>query len=124
MRSAYLKAKVPTLSQARRPPVILIVEDEEYVRLPIASMFEEAGFEVLQANCGMAAILILKGRPHVDAMFTDVVMPSAPDGYKLAELVHATNPKCVILLTSGRSCPLSGVVNFPDGVHPEALQWR
>lgn len=111
MKSVHLKAKFATLSKVRRPPVILIVDDEEHVRLPIASMFEEAGFEVLQANSGMAAIMILQDRPHVDAMFTDVVMPSAPDGYKLAEFVHATNPGCVIILTSGMSCPLPGVLN-------------
>ena len=88
-------------------PVILVVEDEDAVRREAVESFREAGFEVLEAASGMAAIMILQQRLDICAVFTDVVMPSAPDGFRLAEFIHATSPGCVILVTSGAACPLS-----------------
>nr|WP_321985508.1 response regulator [uncultured Lichenicoccus sp.] len=111
MASAQRRSSVLPGIATQPPPVILIVDDEEHVRDPVVAVFEEAGFEVLEAGSGMAAIMLLRQRPHLDALFTDIVMPSAPDGFRLAEIIHATSPACAILLTSDAVCPVLQTMN-------------
>jgi CheY-like chemotaxis protein len=56
-------------------PVILIVEDEFLLRLDSAETIESAGFEVIQAANADEAIAILKARPDIHVVFTDIQMP-------------------------------------------------
>jgi CheY-like chemotaxis protein len=65
-------------------PVILIVEDEFLLRLDSAETIESAGFEVIQAANADEAIAILKARPDIHVVFTDIQMPGSMDGLNLA----------------------------------------
>ena len=56
----------------RSAPVILIVEDEFLLRLDSAETIESAGFEVIQAANADEAIAILKARPDIHVVFTDI----------------------------------------------------
>jgi CheY-like chemotaxis protein len=69
-------------------PVILIVEDEFLLRLDSAETIENAGFEVIQAANADEAIAILKARPDIHVVFTDIQMPGSMDGLKLARFVR------------------------------------
>jgi two-component system, response regulator PdtaR len=86
----------------RLGPVILIVEDEFLLRLDSAETIESAGFEVIQAANADEAIAILKGRPDIHVVFTDIQMPGAMDGLKLARFVRDRWPPIKIVATSGR----------------------
>jgi two-component system, response regulator PdtaR len=86
----------------RLDPVILIVEDEFLLRLDSAATIESAGFEVIQAANADEAIAILKGRPDIHVVFTDIQMPGAMDGLKLARFVRDRWPPIKIVATSGR----------------------
>ncbi len=83
-------------------PVILIVEDELLLRLDSAEMIEHAGFEVIQAGNADEAIAILKARPDIHVVFTDIQMPGSMDGLKLARFVRDRWPPIKIVATSGR----------------------
>src|ERR1700735_3965978 len=68
----------------RFSPVILIVEDEFLLRWDSAETIESAGFEVIQAANADEAIAILKARPDIHVVFTNIQMPGSMDGLKLA----------------------------------------
>ncbi len=55
-------------------PVILHVEDESSVRLLYKEVFEELGYEVIQATTGEEALRVLRGR-RPDLIILDLKMP-------------------------------------------------
>ena len=85
----------------RLAPVILIVEDEFLLRLDSAETIERAGFEVIQAANADEAIAVMKGRPDIHVVFTDIQMPGSMDGLKLAHFVRDRWPPIKIVATSG-----------------------
>jgi CheY-like chemotaxis protein len=87
-------------------PVILVVEDDEMVRMLAVDLFEDDGFEVIEAASGAEAIDILKVRQDVRAVLTDVHMPGSPDGLELAQHVEEVCPGCAVIIVSGRGVAL------------------
>ncbi|MCJ2124590.1 response regulator [Methylobacterium sp. J-077] len=92
------------MSQQRPLPdsVVLLVEDDGFVRMCAAEMLVDAGFSVVEAKDADAAWAILLDRSDVGVLFTDIDMPGSMDGVTLAERVHAAWPGIRLILTSGR----------------------
>jgi len=82
-------------------PTILVVEDEILIRLHVTDVFRELGFQVLEAADGEQAMKLLKARPDIDAVFSDVTLPGKVDGLALARWLRAARPRLPVLLTSG-----------------------
>jgi two-component system, response regulator PdtaR len=87
---------------AHSSPVVLIVEDELLSRMDSAEVIENAGFEVVQAANADEAIAILRARPAIHVVFTDIQMPGSMDGLKLAQFVRDRWPPIKIVATFGR----------------------
>jgi CheY-like chemotaxis protein len=85
-----------------RRPVVLVVEDEYFLRINAVLMIEDAGFDVLEAASADQAIEILEARPDVHVIFTDIQIPGSMDGLKLAHAVRGRWPPIKIIATSGR----------------------
>jgi two-component system, cell cycle sensor histidine kinase and response regulator CckA len=80
---------------------VLIVDDDEAVRIPAAEFLKMEGFKVLQANTGVEAInVVLQSRSPVDVLVTDVVMPKM-DGREVAQKLLELNPGLKVLYMSG-----------------------
>jgi CheY-like chemotaxis protein len=92
------------MTEAKTPPepVILIVEDEELLRLHAADLLEEHGFRVVEARNADAALKVLESRDDVRLLFTDIQMPGALDGLDLAREVHQRWPHVLLVITSGQ----------------------
>jgi CheY-like chemotaxis protein len=90
------------LPNARKPPVVLIVEDEFLVRMGTRAALEMAGFDVIEAGDADEAIAILAARDDIRLIFTDVHMPGSMDGLKLAHVVRDRWPPVKIVATSAR----------------------
>lgn len=91
-------------AMARAPSgSILIVEDQEDVALLAASMLREAGYQVHVAPTGDEALRILDGLPHLDLVFSDLVMPGSMNGKDLARELVRRRPGLKVLLTTGYS---------------------
>jgi two-component system response regulator PilR (NtrC family) len=58
----------------RRPPRILVVDDERSMRELLAIVLRREGYEVLLAENGRAAIATLEREP-VDLLISDIKMP-------------------------------------------------
>jgi CheY-like chemotaxis protein len=88
-------APVPT-----RTPTVLVVEDEDGLRLLMRETLEGAGFRVCEADEGFQALsVLLQGRP-VDLVITDIRMPRM-DGCELAAHMAALALKVPILFVTG-----------------------
>jgi putative nucleotidyltransferase with HDIG domain len=73
--------------QARRPPRVLIADDENHVRSMIGATLEREGHEVHLAHGGREAADLLRGSDF-DLVLTDIVMK---DGNGIALLDHIRN---------------------------------
>ena len=81
--------------------VVLVVEDEFFLRRNAVLMIEDAGFDVLEAGDADQAIEILEARPDIHVIFTDIQIPGSMDGLKLAHAVRGRWPPIKIIATSG-----------------------
>jgi two-component system, response regulator PdtaR len=86
-------------------PIVLVVEDNSLVRVIIADFLEGAGFVVIQAADGAAALLVLASGAEFHVLFTDIRMPGPIDGLGVATRVRAERPGVPIILTSGHGVP-------------------
>jgi len=93
-------------------PVVLLVEDELFVRMATADALEDAGFEVIEAANAPAAQEILQSRADIRVLFTDVQMPGPMNGLELASLVRARWPHIRVVITSAHLEPNSSAL--PD----------
>lgn len=83
------------------PVTILIVEDEALV-LEIAVLeFEDAGFTVLPATDGEAALEILASAAQIDVLFTDISLRNSIDGWALAAQARALRPELGVVYATG-----------------------
>ena len=81
--------------------IILLAEDDADVRTLNVRTLREAGYEVLAAEDGNAALEIA-ARPglHLDLVITDVVMPGR-NGWEVAEAILEQRPEALVLFVSG-----------------------
>ena len=89
-------------------PTVLIVEDEEIVRMIGSDILVEGGYRVLEAANAAEALDCLELGTEVMVLFTDVHMPGTPDGFGLAKLVNDRWPQVRILVASGAVRPVPG----------------
>ena len=88
-------------------PIVLVVEDNSVVRVIIADFLESAGFVVIQAVDGAAALVVLASGADFNVLFSDVQMPGPIDGVGVAMRIRAERPDMPIVLTSGHGPPES-----------------
>jgi two-component system, response regulator PdtaR len=95
-------------------PVVLLVEDELLVRLTQVDILRDAEFWVVEAEDADEAFELLKSRPEIGVVLTDVDMPGSIDGFEFARLVRQGWPSVGVLVMSGKTSPQPG--DLPQGV--------
>jgi DNA-binding NtrC family response regulator len=80
-------------------PVILVVEDEQYVRESLTAYLDDIGFRVLVAENGRSGLELFRSR-HPDIVMTDLRMP-VMDGFALVEAIAAEAEFTPIVVVSG-----------------------
>lgn len=88
-------------------PTVLLVEDEPPIRDLVSEELVAAGFDVLQVNNADRAIAILESRQDINLVFTDIDMPGSMDGLKLAAAVRDRWPPVHIIITTGKTRPMT-----------------
>ncbi|GJE52731.1 Blue-light-activated protein [Methylobacterium tardum] len=86
--------------------VVLVVEDEDLIRMIAADMLQDEGYTVLEVATADDAWPLLESRSDIGVLFTDVNMPGHMDGLALAARVAERWPHIRLVVTSGR-CGLS-----------------
>jgi len=99
-RHDRLVPDTPAGGVAPSAAVILIVEDEAPVRRAARRILEGAGYRILEADNGAAA-LSRDDLDTIDVLLTDVVMPGGVSGRDLATEMLARRPNLRVLFMSG-----------------------
>jgi CheY-like chemotaxis protein len=83
--------------------VVLIVEDEEQVRVLAEAIIRELGHETLTAGTAEQALAVVEERSDVDLLFTDIgLQQDSEAGLQLARDVTAGRRALPVLYTSGQ----------------------
>ena len=83
--------------------VVLVVEDEFFVRCNIATSLQDAGYAVIETESGEEAIALCKSGMSIDIVFTDINLIGPATGWDVAECFRIERPDVAVLYTSGKS---------------------
>ena len=81
---------------------ILLVDDEELVRVGTSDMLCDLGYEVSQASSAAEAIAMLRAGAQPDLLVTDYLMPGM-NGVELVNQARSLRPEMKVLLITGYS---------------------
>ena len=81
---------------------ILIVEDNDFVRMQIVRFLDEAGFEVIEAADGQQALD--KINENIDIAIVDVRMEPI-DGFEFIRTIRGQNMETPVILVTGDQNP-------------------
>jgi PAS domain S-box-containing protein len=88
------------IPEGRADETILVVEDDDDVRIYSTESLRELKFNVLEASSAESALRILDRHPEISLLFTDVGLPGA-NGRELVEAAHRRRPDLKVLFTTG-----------------------
>jgi CheY-like chemotaxis protein len=81
--------------------VVLVVEDDSDLRDLAVLLLNRMGYRTHEAADGQMALLLLEKLPHVDLLFTDLVLPQGMSGAEIAKAARKRFPGLKVLFTSG-----------------------
>lgn len=89
--------------EAKGSGTILLVDDEEIIRITSKKMLEDMGYDLLVAKNGLEATEIFKESHHkIDLVLMDMIMPKM-GGYDAFLKMKEISPDCKIIIASGFS---------------------
>ena len=90
----------PAAERASGAETILLVEDEDSLRVAVSKMLQKRGYSVLEANDGRTAVdLYRASQSRIDLVLLDMTLPGMAGHEVLADL-RRTNPRVKAVLTS------------------------
>ena len=98
--------------------VILIVDDEVFIRQFTELMVQDLGHETLAAGDMDEALVHLQSPQPIDALFTDIRLKSMVlGGFELAHKAIKLRPELRVLYTTGSSMTEKTRALFVEGAH-------
>ena len=98
--------------------VILIVEDDVFIREIAEMIIQDWGHQTLSASDVDEALAVLRSPQQIDALFTDIYLKTAVHGgCDLAPQAIALRPKLRVLYTTGNSMSDKMKALFVEGAH-------
>jgi len=110
-------------------PAILIIEDNELLKVFLLNLVEAVGFVAVQARNADEALLVLASRPDIALLITNVVMPGSINGVEFAHEVARRWPAVKIIVASGQpglaesDLPLKSLL-FAKPYHEEEMAFE
>jgi CheY-like chemotaxis protein len=102
LRSSKACQRILGVREVRSMGLVLIVEDDEQVRVLAESVLQEAGHTVLAATGVEGAQALLAAHPQIDVLFIDVCLGGDIEaGLRVAQQARAEMPKLSVLYTTG-----------------------
>jgi two-component system cell cycle sensor histidine kinase/response regulator CckA len=88
---------------------ILLVEDEQSLRVLVRNVLTRLGYRVLEATTGNTAIDVWREHRHeIKLLLTDLVMPDGMTGKQLADALLQEDPQLKVIYSSGYSRDVAG----------------
>jgi len=101
---------MPAFASEADVVVVLVVEDQVFVRIDIIGYLGDAGYTVIEADSGEAAIALCNSNTSIDIVITDINLGGSVDGWAVAERFRAILPNMPVLYTSGKTIDRSRCV--------------
>uniref|UniRef100_UPI0035CB388E PAS domain-containing protein n=1 Tax=uncultured Sphingomonas sp. TaxID=158754 RepID=UPI0035CB388E len=94
---------VPTaaLTPVANGETVLVVDDEDAVRMLVTDLLADIGCNYLEAADGPSALAILDSATRIDLLVTDVGLPKGMNGRQLADAARRKRPDLKILFITG-----------------------
>jgi PAS domain S-box-containing protein len=80
---------------------VLVVDDEDAVRMLVTDLLSDMGCQYLEAADGPAGLAILDSPARIDLLITDVGLPKGMNGRQLADAARQKRPDLKILFITG-----------------------
>ena len=80
---------------------VLVVDDEEVVRMMIVDVLKDAGYHTLEAADGPSGLKWLQTDARVDLLITDVGLPGGMNGRQVADAARIHRPTLKVLFITG-----------------------
>ena len=87
-------------NQSLEPISILVVDDQPDVLQTLADLLDLLGFEVYSASSGLEALDVLRRKPDIEVLLSDVMMPHM-NGVTLAKQAKVLSPHLRVIFASG-----------------------
>ena len=99
-KDAALLVEAQPVLQAASGETVLVVEDDDDVRVFAGEMLEELGYRVVTAPDAATALKMFEKQPDIDLLFTDIGLPNGMNGRQLADEVLRRRPQMPVLFTT------------------------
>ena len=109
----YLPRSIGTVEEADTPPelssasgssrgeTVLVVDDELTIRMLVADIMTDLGYNTIEAADGRRGLEVLRSDQPIDLLVTDVGLPGGINGWQVAEAGRALRPDLKVLFITG-----------------------
>ncbi|KHL25247.1 diguanylate cyclase [Croceibacterium mercuriale] len=80
---------------------VLVVDDEPTVRMLVAEVLTDLGYNAIEAADGAAGLQVLNSDLRIDLLVTDVGLPGGLNGRQVADAARAVRPDLKVLFITG-----------------------
>jgi PAS domain S-box-containing protein len=100
-QEAVKEVEIAELEHTVLGETVLVVDDEQTVRMLITDVLEELGYTAIDAGDGKAGLQILESKRQIDLLITDVGLPGGMNGRQLADAGTTLRPDLKVLFITG-----------------------
>ncbi|MQG94054.1 PAS domain-containing sensor histidine kinase [Pseudomonas sp. MN1F] len=115
---ASVPPQVPSEQSGSAPQVVLLVEDQDTLRLLISEVLEDQGHHVHAFSDGRCALQAMQSGLRPDLLITDIGLPGGIDGYQVATACQKLSGTLAVLYITGYA---SNRVDASPGQHCAVL---
>ena len=99
------------------PPMVLVVEDEYYIKADLEQVLNDAGFATEAASSGEEALTLFAGdTKKYKALITDVRLNAALDGWEVARHLRETEPALPVIYVTGSTAEEWAAHGVPNSI--------
>ena len=91
----------PVVPEGGHGETVLIIDDEETIRMLVAEVLGEAGYRVIEAPDGPSGLETLRSDQRIDLLISDVGLPGGMNGRQIADAARETRPELKVLFITG-----------------------
>ncbi|QSF54013.1 PAS domain S-box protein [Brevundimonas fontaquae] len=98
---ADLISEVEQAPRAQAGETVMVVDDEPTVRMLVAEILHELGYQCIEASDGVAGLKLLQSGARIDLLVTDVGLPGGMNGRQMADAARIDRPDLKVLFITG-----------------------
>jgi PAS domain S-box-containing protein len=99
--NAEAQPNIAVAARAHAGETVLVVDDDPNIRMLLAEVLEELGYNVIEAEDAAQGLAVLQSDRAIDLLITDVGLPGSMNGQQMAAAARAARPGLKILFITG-----------------------